>query len=265
MDQAAFAAEAGIEANHWWFVERRRLFAKIIKQAGVPTDAEVIDIGTGTGANLRLLRDMGFLSVTGIDPSAEAAHWCAQKGLGTVREGDVRALPLPDRSADLVLATDIIEHVDDDRQAVFEICRVLRPGCAALITVPAFPSLWGLQDERSHHYRRYRMQGLLELLGGAGLEVQQHFYFNYLLFAPIFAARQVIRIMGLKLDSENQVNTPLVNRVLSAVFRLDVTTAPRLKPPFGVSILALARRPANEISSAHNSVIQTPARTAHDR
>lgn len=243
MDEAVYAAEAKIEATHWWFVQRRRLFAGLIRQTGIAPDAVIVDIGTGTGSNLRLLRDMGFRNVAGIDPSPDAARWCAEKGLGAVRQGDIRALPLPDASVDLILVTDVVEHVNEDRHALSEIRRVLRPGGAALITVPAFPSLWGLQDERSHHHRRYRMRPFLALLGESGLVVERKFHFNYLLFIPIYLARQVISLFRLRLDSENDVNNPFLNRMLSAIFRFDVATAPYLRPPFGVSILALSRRP----------------------
>ena len=124
-----------------------------------------------------------------------------------------------------------------------EIRRVLRPGGTALITVPAFPSLWGLQDVKSHHYRRYRMAPFLRLIEQSGLVIEKKFHFNYLLFAPIYAARQVINLLDIKLGSENEVNSPALNRLLGLVFRLDVTTAPFIKPPFGVSILALVHRP----------------------
>lgn len=244
MDESVFVTEAKIEATHWWFVERRRLFTSLIEKAGISPTATVVDIGTGTGANLRLLKRMGFSDVTGIDPSEHAAHWCAEKNLGKVRTGDIRALPIPDSSVDLLLATDVIEHVDEDDQAVAEIRRVLRPGGTALITVPAFSSLWGLQDIKSHHYRRYRMMPFLKLIERSGLVVEKNFYFNYLLFVPIYAARQIIRFAEVELNSENEVNNPLLNRILSFIFRLDVTTAPFLKPPFGVSILALVHRPS---------------------
>lgn len=243
MDQAAFAAEAKIEATHWWFVERRRLFASLLLRCAVPADATVVDIGTGTGANLRLLRQIGFKNVTGIDPSAEAARWCAEKGLGDVKFGDAKGLPLPDQSVDLVIATDVIEHVEDDQLAVNEIYRILRPGGTVLFTVPAFPSLWGLQDEVSHHYRRYRMGPFLKMLDRADFRVTSKFHFNYILFLPIYLARQLIRVFGIQLNSENEVNSPLLNRLLGLLFRFDVTTAPYLKPPFGVSILALAHKP----------------------
>ena len=79
----------------------------------------------------------------------------------------------------------------------------------------------------------------------AGFEVERSFHFNYLLFVPIWLARQVIRILRISLESENQVNSPLLNRVLGRLFLLDVRTAPTLRPPFGVSILAVARRAAD--------------------
>src|SRR5690349_20609868 len=132
MDHAAYAVEAQLEETHWWFVERRRLFASIIEREGVPRNADVVDIGTGTGANLRLLRHLGFANVTGIDPTADAAHWCAQKGLGQVRKDDIRSLPLQDQSVDFVLATDVVEHVGQDDVALSEIYRILRPGGIAL-------------------------------------------------------------------------------------------------------------------------------------
>lgn len=243
MDQAAFAAEAKIEATHWWFVERRRLFASLLGKCALPAEARVVDIGTGTGANLRLLKELGFKNVTGIDPSLDAARWCSEKGLGDVRFGNVKSLGLPSQSVDLVIATDVIEHVDEDQVALAEIYRILRPGGTVLFTVPAFPSLWGLQDIVSHHYRRYRMRPFLKLLNDANFRVVARFHFNYLLFLPIFLARQVVRVFKIRLNSENEVNSPFLNRLLGFVFRFDVATAPYFHPPFGVSILALARRP----------------------
>src|SRR5690606_39228932 len=109
-----------------------------------------------------------------------------------------------------------------------------------LVTVPAFRMLWGLQDRVSQHKRRYRMAELVARLEQAGLGVHRRFHFNYLLFLPILLARRIIALFGNDLQSENQVNSPSVNRVLSWVFRFDVWTAPIVKPPFGVSCLAVA-------------------------
>lgn len=242
MDVAAYAVEAAIESNHWWFAGRRALFSNIIKKLNLPPDADILDVGTSTGANLQLLRDLGFTRITGLDQSPVAIQFCAGRGFGEVRLGDACALPFPDASFDLVLATDIIEHVDDDLRALGELRRVLKPGKPLLLTVPTFQALWGLQDEVSHHKRRYRLGQLLSKLREANLSAQQHFYFNYLLFLPILVSRRLMRVLKLRVDSENQINTEWLNRALMLLFRLDVTSAPWLRPPFGVSALVVATR-----------------------
>jgi SAM-dependent methyltransferase len=243
MKADTYAVESAVEASHWWFVGRRRLFQLEIARVGVPRDARVLDLGTSTGTNLRMLRDLGYHRTIGLDLSDAAVQFCTSKGLGPVQQGDVCAIPFADTSFDLVLATDLIEHVDDDHRALAEIARVLTVGGHVLITVPTFQMLWGLQDEVAMHKRRYRLGQLLPTIQAAGLVPQRAYYFNYLLFGPILLARAVLRATSMSLKSENQINTPLLNRVLSAVFALDVSTARRLRPPFGVSALIMARRP----------------------
>jgi len=242
MERATYAAEAVAEQTHWWFVGRRVLFRRLIERFVGDKGARVLDVGTSTGTNLRMLVEMGYADVTGLDMSEDAIRFCAEKGLPPVRQGDITAMPFDHESFDLVLATDVVEHVDDDERAVSEIERVLVPGGHALFTVPAFPSLWGLQDEVSHHKRRYRRAGFRRLVERSGLEVVDQFYFNYLLFAPIWLARRLLPLLAPQTKSEADLNPPLVNALLLPLMRFDVATAPRLRPPFGVSYLVLARK-----------------------
>jgi SAM-dependent methyltransferase len=237
-----YEIEAEVEAAHWWFVGRRRLFARELIRAGLTSESSVLDVGTGTGANLRLLRELHINNVTGLENNEMAIQFCLSKGFGNMRCGDICAIPFDDRSFDFVLATDVIEHVERDSAALREITRVLHDGGTALVTVPAFASLWGLQDEVSLHKRRYRMEALLQKMRAAGLEPLRYYYFNYLLFAPIWMARRLIALFGVKRASENEVNSPFLNRCLSAIFTVDISTAPLLRPPFGVSILAVGRK-----------------------
>jgi len=141
-----------------------------------------------------------------------------------------------------LLATDVIEHVDDDLLALQEVARVLKPQGFALITVPTFPSLWGLQDEVAHHKRRYRKNELLALIEKSGLQPLRNYYFNYLLFVPIWLARQIIKLTGAEFKSENEINSPVINRILTWIFRIDCLTAPLLRPPVGVSALVIAKK-----------------------
>src|SRR5437867_2786553 len=158
MELAVYEYEAAVEEAHWWFVGRRKLFARELTELNLSERSRVLDIGTGTGSNLRLMRQMGVREMVGLDQSETAIRFCEIRGLGVVQLGDIRRLPFEASSFDLILATDVIEHVKEDTKAVAEIRRVLVPGGFALITVPAFPSLWGLQDIQSHHLRRYRRE-----------------------------------------------------------------------------------------------------------
>ena len=241
MDLATYAIESEVEQTHWWFVGRRKLFRSVIEGLRLSPDAAVLDVGTSTGTNLRMLKEMGFTACQGLDVSEEAIRWCAEKGLGAVRKGSVCSMPFGDAQFDLVLATDIIEHVDDDAKALAEIRRVLKPAGHAIVTVPAFESLWGLQDDVAHHKRRYRRPELAGKLRAAELTIHESFYFNYLLLGPIWLARQLIRVLKPRLSSENQLNAPLLNHVLTAIFAFDVASARALRMPFGVSIFALVR------------------------
>jgi SAM-dependent methyltransferase len=242
MKSETYDVEAEIEESHWWFVVRRELFGRLLKEFGPARSEPVLDIGTGTGANLRMLQVQGHNNVVGLDMSDAAIGYCASKGLGTVKKGDICDLPFPNSAFSFVFATDVIEHVDEDEKALREIRRVLTPGGKVLISVPAFPSIWGLQDEVSHHKRRYRMQLLVDRIKGADLVPITAFHFNFLLFAPIWLARQLFKITKPQIRSEAEVNSPLLNKLFMHIFRLDVGVARWLKPPFGVSILVVAER-----------------------
>ncbi len=241
MEANAFAAEAAVEAEHWWFRARRKLFARELARFALPRDARILDIGVGTGTNLRMLSEEGFHRVEGLDSHDEAIRFCAAKGLPPVCKGDACELPHSDAHFDVILSTDIIEHVGDDRRALREMRRVLKPGGRLLVTVPAFRILWGIQDEIAHHKRRYRKADLLKALEQSGFEVERSYYFNWLLFVPILLARQIVKRSGMRLRSENDLGGPLVNAILYHIFTLDCHLAPLISMPFGVSILAICR------------------------
>jgi len=190
-----------------------------------------------------MLLDEGFSNVAGLDLSEEALRWCRERNLGNVIKADVTRLPFRHEHADLVLATDVIEHVDDDRKAIREIARVLKPGGVVLAAVLSFMLLWGFQDEVALHKRRYRKRQLQRMLTDSGLVIQRSYYFNYLLFLPILLARALLRVMRPQMSSENEINSPTMNRVLTAIFAFDVATAPLVRPPFGVSALVIATKP----------------------
>jgi SAM-dependent methyltransferase len=242
MNPDTYAAEAQFEKSHWWFDGRRRLFIRIAEALAPDRNAPILDIGTSTGGTLREFADHGYRNLSGLDPSPEAIRFCREKGLDGVREGSVSAMPFADASFDFVIAADVIEHVDDDAQAVREVHRVLKPNHHAVFTVPAFKMLWSHQDDIAHHKRRYRLPELLARLREAQFEIVEIYYFNYLLFVPILAARTLFKLFRIRVENEDELNPTAMNRLFSLVFRADIATARHLHPPFGVSVFALVRR-----------------------
>ncbi len=243
MDLEVYQAEAKLEAAHWWFVGRRRLFSTVIRSLALGADDRVLDIGTGAGTNLRMYEDLGFQNVTGTDFSWDALSYCREKSFGGLVQGRIERLPFPNDGFALITATDVIEHLDDDEAALDELGRVLRPGGRLIITVPCFDGLWGWNDIIGHHRRRYKLPALSEKIERAGLHVQSSFYFNFILFPVIWLARKLLNCVATGVRSETEINTPFINKILTACFRMDVFLAPRLKPPFGVSAFFLVEKP----------------------
>lgn len=242
MNPGAYAAEAAVQTTHWWFVGRRELFADLLRELRPHPQWRVLEVGTGTGANLPVLNALGVQQVIGCDASEEALRYSARSYNGPLAVADAVRLPFKDSSFDLLMAADVIEHLDDDRAALAEFVRVLKPGGAFILTVPAFPALWGPQDVVSHHRRRYQRQSFLELVTNARLRILTCFYFNYLLFVPIWAARKLLLALGIAVQSENAINTGFTNRVLTWLFLADVRFARRLQAPFGVSLCAVGMK-----------------------
>src|SRR5207244_1565920 len=128
----------------------------------------VLDAGCGTGRNM--LEFAGLGTVEGVDASPEAIEFCRRRGLDGVREGQIESLPYADGTVDLILATDVLEHLRDDYAALAELRRVAAPGGRLLATVPAYQWLWSQHDAAHHHFRRYTYRLLRSRLQMTGWE-----------------------------------------------------------------------------------------------
>ncbi len=120
--------------------------------------------------------------------------------------------------------------------------RVLRPDGCALLFVPAFMFLWGVQDDVSHHRRRYRMAELLKAVRNAGFEVERSTYANITFFLPILLVRTFMRWLGIKTSTENNIGMSSLNGTLGWILGSEATWLKYMNLPFGVSALCVARR-----------------------
>jgi SAM-dependent methyltransferase len=234
---------AAIEEDHWWFVARRRILQDAIRRfAPLPDGAGVLEAGCGTGGNLSMLENLGHVSA--FEPDAGARELARRKSAVHVSDGRLPAdVPFEAESFDLVVALDVLEHIDDDLAGLQALRDQLRPGGWMLITVPAFSFLWSHHDVVHHHKRRYRKRELIRLASEAGLAPATVTYFNTLLFPLIAAVRFVKNLLGMEGADDANMPPRLLNGMLSAVFASERHLVGRTTLPVGVSILMLARRP----------------------
>jgi len=139
--------------------------------------------------------------------------------------------------ADTVIAVNVLEHVEHDVDFLRVAHRLLAPGGALLLLVPALPALYGTLDKAFDHYRRYTKSGLRKSLLSAGFEVETLHYLNIVGVAAWFAAGRIFRRTTLR-----RPQVQLYDRwVIPWLRRLES----RIHPPLGQSLLAIARKPAS--------------------
>ena len=243
MQEHTYGIMRQVEDSHWWFAGRRRILVSFLKDIAPKLEVEdpsILDVGCGTGANLEMLAEFG--EAHGVDVSLDALNFCADRGLENVHHGQAEDLPFPDCSFDLATALDVIEHLDDDVAGLKEMRRVLKPGGYALLFVPAFMFLWGVQDDISHHRRRYTIKQLRTAVQKAGFEVERATYANLTFFSPILAGRLIMRITGLKPASENNINVSALNGVFGRLLGAESYFLKKINFPLGVSAICVARR-----------------------
>ncbi len=231
------------EGKHWWFAERRRLLRFLLERFVPDRNATVLDVGCGTGHHLLYLARLGYARARGIDLAPQAIAFCHRLGLTNVQTADATRLPFPDAAVDAVLACDVVEHLADDRRALRELARVLKPGGVAIITVPAFHFLWSRHDEVLQHYRRYRMADVVQLVTGQPFTVAYWSYLFCAIFPAVVVYRWFARLLRLERTSDLEATAEPFNTLLTWVGSAEVATLraiPRL--PFGTSLAVVLRR-----------------------
>lgn len=243
MQQHTYPLMYAIEGSHWWFIGRRKIIESVVERVfttGPSGTPRILDIGCGTGANLEMLGRYG--DAEGVDISTEALGFCRDRGLRAVQQGAAEDLPFENEKFDLVTALDVLEHLDDDIAGLREMRRVLKPGGRAFVFVPAWQFLWGVQDDVSHHRRRYTLPELRRAMCAAGFNIETATYANFTFFVPILLGRLLMRITGLRPESENRINIPALNGVFGRILGAESVLLRYCNVPIGVSALCVGRR-----------------------
>ena len=251
MDLTYEAKYHQLEEQHWWFASRRDVVYDLITSLQLPRSAAILEIGCSGGPLMQRLRAAGYSDVTGIDVSVPAIALARARGVAHASVMDGAALEFADARFDVVIASDVLEHIENEGQALREWTRVLKPGGQLLVFVPAHPYLWSEHDVVNHHFRRYSRQGLVAALRGAGLHIQRNSFWNAALYVPTALLRLGRRVLSGPVAREKKpgltgdlvhVAGP-VNTLLLQWLKAENWALRHINLPLGVSVFALAQKP----------------------
>jgi SAM-dependent methyltransferase len=234
------------EGRHWWYRGRRVVLERVIASLDLPAApsgrARILDAGCGSGRNMVELARLG--EVTGVELSEASVVLARERGVGEVLEGSVLDMPFEANSFELAVSLDVIEHLEDDLGALRELRRVLAPGGALLVTVPAYEWLWSAHDELNQHHRRYNRRALCAIAEQAGWRCERTTYFNSLLLPIATLLRALARLNRRATESSLDLWVPPepLNWLLQRPLQLEAAAIGRgASIPAGLSLLAVFR------------------------
>jgi ubiquinone/menaquinone biosynthesis C-methylase UbiE len=234
-----------VERDHWFYRGKREIVRHWINRTmALTSDSLLLDCGAGTGLFAREM--LARCHVLASDDHEDSLQ-LLRRNLGPekVIAASCTDLPLPSASVDCLTALDVLEHVEDDRKAVAQFAKVLKPGGVAIVTVPALQSLWSDWDVVLHHFRRYDKSTLKQLLDQPTLSVVHLAYINVLALPAIFLMRKWRGFFPARNQNatriEEYIPPPIMNTLLRQSF-VALACQRSLSFPAGVGLLAVVRR-----------------------
>ena len=234
-----------LEETQWWFVSRRDILLKLIEQSNFGKDARILEIGCSGGPLLKILKEAGYTHAYGIDISEKAIDLCKRREIDNAMLMDGTKTRFGDNEFDIVISSDVLEHIEDEASALSEWHRILKPDGKLIVFVPAFNFLWSGHDEVNLHYRRYSKSQLTERSGKAGFEIDKNSYWNFTLFFPAALIRLSQRLFRRKTGKpKGQLYdlNPVVNKCLVVLLRCENWFLNFFNFPVGVSVFVVCRK-----------------------
>ena len=220
------------QKNHWWYKSRRKIFFKILKKLNLKNQ-KILDYGSGAGANIHILKKLSQ-NIDVFEPNKKMHPELKDRGVNVITklEGNY----------DLILLTDVIEHIKYDKEEMLYLANNLNTDGYMFITVPAYQFLYSSKDSQLKHFRRYNKDSLIKIIP-KNLDIIKISYMNFFLFLPLTLIIMFNKFFnkGFSKLSE-EIPNKLINLLLYKIFSFEKYFIDRINFPFGVSILALVKK-----------------------
>jgi len=236
-----------LEEGHFWFRHRTGIILRSIDQYA--SDAQcALEVGCGTGVVLAAIRRaFPRMGLSGSDLFAQGLTYAHSRVPEAVFYQMDACRMLFEEEFDLILALDVLEHIVDDKRALEEVNRSLKPGGHVIVTVPQHPWLWSVQDEKAFHQRRYSRKGLIGMMIHAGFEIRHATSFMTLLLPLMAASRLAASLLPRAATGHDPLRelriAPALNRVFYGICMMEKWLLERgISPRAGGSLLCVGKK-----------------------
>ena len=230
-----------LEDTYWWHRAKRELVIQLVKKH-FPPPGRVLEGGIGSSRTLLELRTAGY-KVAGLDIMPEAVAHAHSRGLDDVQHHDLmQNWPVAPESLTAVLLLDVIEHISDPIAVLRHAASALKSGGGVIVTVPAYPWLYGDWDRELGHYRRYTPKELRRQVAAAGLSLATLSYWNSFTLPPAVAVRSYQRCFPQDRPASFPRVSESTNRLLGWLAAKEREWMQRLSVPFGLSLVGVCKK-----------------------
>lgn len=244
MDIKEYHKMAAMEEAYWWHQGKKSLtahqLAKVHKSLG-GRQLKIINIGCGTGGTVPTMRPFG--TIFNVDTSKLAIQYCQERGIENAYHVDGSKLPFDDNTFDVAIALDVLEHIEQDDQALDDWYRVLKPGGFLIITVPAHQWLWSGHDISLHHFRRYTPSPLRAQFQDHGFAVTQSSYAVAFSFPMVVGYRFLEKMIKKEQKTSYVAVPPLINNLFAKFLDIESVLLDKTNLPLGTSVLMVGQKP----------------------
>ena len=246
-----------LEKIHWWFIGRRKYVQNLASRFRPNiTKPNVLELGCGTGGNISMLSKFGDFTAIEMNEKAVGMAKKAHPSLDeNIRQGYLPDNLPVDGQFDMIFMLDVLEHIEDEHDALIAVKKLVRDDGRLFLTVPAYQWLWSDHDESNQHFRRYSKSQIISVLEQQGFKVEYCSYFNTLLLPLAIIDRVKSKVTSYisreysdtRGGPRKTIEAPngLINKLLSATFGLESSWAGKLSMPFGLSICLVASATEN--------------------
>jgi len=253
MTEQDFIDLYALEQEFWWFKGMKKITETLLHPyLTLQNDNDILDDGCGTGGMLSWLEQFsGKGKITGIDISPVALDFCRKSGNLNVIEASATELPFNDSSFNVVTSFDVLVQLPgeyDDKKAIDEIFRVLKPGGITFIRVAAHKWMRSGHDQALESHKRYTRNSIKNLVAEGGFEIRRSTYANMFLFPLAIFRRLILKPLHL-VHAGSDVrplpnNLKWVNRFFTLLLYLESYLIGKGVNLFtGLSVIVIAYKP----------------------